>query len=320
MPIGGQDFVDIIAANPYVTVAVRGFATNDATQSTVFGIRKMVELDMPGITRSDSQMEPYVDAQEIKIKYEAWQDDYAAIKRAYLLCLALLQVVFQYDDEYYNFVDYNGNGEGLLGMEMTLEVTETDITLTLNLHGKVRPAIWDDVLSAAASAAAGGSLGTSISGLTAGAFSDAEYGVPGTEAIYIGTGDLSTDDNVGLLEAGGTKLSWTLVKIGDTTLLQPISRRNEFKNTFAMYQNKVADLQALASYQNTEQVITWALKSGTTIVYDNCTKIVPGPKINDQLGIIEVKQEGMVFPDRPNAAQSRVTFNDGTKTITFTRS
>ncbi len=319
MAIGGQNSFDIIAANPYVTVAVRGFATNDATQSTIFGIRKMVELSMPGLSRSDSQMEPYKDGQEVKIKYESWQDNYAAIKRAYLLCLSLLQVIFQYDDEYYNFVDYNGKGEGLLGMEMTLEVTETDITLTLNLHGKVRPAIWTSILSAASSEAAGTSGGTSISGLTGGAFSDAEYGIPGFEAIYVGTGDLSTDDNVGLLEAGGTKLSWTLVKIGDTTLLQPVSRRNEFKNTFAMYQNKATDLLALNAFTNTEQVITWVLKNGVTLVYDKCTKLIEGPKINDQLGIIEVRNEGMVFADRPNAAQVRVTFDDADKKITFHR-
>jgi len=318
--IGGQNSFDIIAANPFVTVSTRGHAMNDATQSTIFGIRKMVELDMPGISRSDSQMEPYKDAQEIKIKYEAWQDNYDAIKRAYYQCMALLQVIFQYDTEYYNFMDYTGNGEGLLGLEMTLDVTETDITLTLNLHGKVRPTVWAQILAAAASAAAGGSGGTSISGLTQGTFNDDEYGIPGFEAIYVGTGDLSTDDNVGLLETGGTKFSWTLVKIGDTTLLQPITRRNEFKNTFAMYQNTASDLLALHAFTNKEEVITWVLKNGVTVVFDKCTKLIEGPKINDQLGIIEVRNEGMVFADRPNHAASRVTWDDTNKKITFHRS
>ena len=151
--IGGQNFYDIVAANPYLSWAMRGFAMNDATQAGVDGIRKMIELDMPGISRSDSQMEPYKDAQEIKIKYEAWQDDYAAIKRAYLRCLGLQQMIFEYDDQFFNFMDY-GNGEGLLGMEMEFADSESDIVLTMNSHGKVRPAIWASILAAAGSAAA----------------------------------------------------------------------------------------------------------------------------------------------------------------------
>jgi hypothetical protein len=320
MAVGGQNIFDVLAANPIMSVAVRGKAMNDATQSTILGIRKMVEIDMPGVSRSDSQMEPYKDAQEIKIKYEAWQDNYDAIKRAYLLAMSLLQVVFQYDTDYYNFMDYNGKGEGLLGLEMMLEVTESDITLTLNFHGKIRPSIWQQILDAAASAAAGGSGGTTVSGLTQGVFNDAEYGIPGIEAVYVGTGDLSVDDDMGLLETGGTKFSWTLVKIGDTTLMQPISRRNEFKNTFGMYQNKVKDLKALHLFTNTEKVISWVLKNGVTFVFDKCTKLVEGPKINDQLGIVEVRNEGMVFADAVNGTPTRVTFDDANKKITFHRS
>lgn len=303
-----------------MTVSVRGHAMSDATQSTVLGIRKAIEIDLPPIARSDSQMEPYKDAQEIKIKYEAWQDNYAALKRAVLLAQALLQATIQYDTKYYNFRDYNGNGEGLLGLEIAFDVTETEITLTLNFHGKVRPAIWRQILQAAGSATAGGTGGTDVSGLTQGAFNDGEYGIPGVEAVYVGTGDLSTDDNLGLLESAATKFSLSFVKMGETTLLQPISKRFEFKNTIGMFQNiPETTLTALHDYTNTEQVITWVFKNGITIVFDKCTKLVEDPKLTDQNGIVTLRNEGMVFADPVNGTPNRVTFDDTNKVITFHR-
>lgn len=304
---------DVQGGRPIIHYAVRGFPLNDATQGGIWGVSKILDLEWPGVGVSDGGMEPYNDGQMVKIKIESMQNTYVAIKRAIYLARAIQTVVVNFDLDYYNFINpYD------LGMEFTFEADGSSCILTITYSGRVLKSQWNDILAAATGATTGGTGGTAVSALTSQQFDDTEYGGSGIIGIYVGTGDLSTDDELGLKEQGGSKFSMQVVKNADTTTyLKPITQRIEFKNTVALLENRYTTLARNAAYTNTEKVITWVFGCGATIVLENCTKLLPGPKINDSLGLVEIKNEGSTYLDPVNATPANVTFDDETKTITF---
>lgn len=310
-----ETFSDVQGGRPIIYYGVRGNLMSDVTQSGLWGVSKMLDCNFGPFARSDGGEEPYNDGQTVKIKIESMQNTYATIKRAIYLAGAIQTVIVQFDLDYYNFVDpYD------LGMEITLEVQGEDVVLTIEYSGRVLKSQWDAVLAAATGAYAGGTGGTSITALTSGAFTDAEFGASGIMGVYIGTGTISADDELGLKEAAGSKFVMTITKIGDTvTYMKPVTKRVHFKNTIAMFENRYTTLQRAQAYTNTEKVITWVFGQGTTIVLHNCTKMVFGPDIKDASGLIMVRNEGSTYLDPVNATPTNVTFNDGTQTITFNK-
>jgi hypothetical protein len=310
-----ESFQDIQGGRPIVFGAVRGHLLNDATQSWVQGVSKTIETDFAAITRADGGMEPYVDGRSIKIKITSWQDTYPAIKRAILWCRAMHTVVVEYGVDYYNFVaPYD------LGMELTIEASGgTDIALIFEFSGKCTKAEWALVRAATAAAITGSTGGLSISGLTAETWTNAEYGAPGFEGVYYGTGVIATDDELGLKEQAGTKMSIKIAKTGETLRLQPITQRVEIKNTFAIFENMSGDFSRIEAIENTEQVITIVLSQGTTFVFDDCTKFASSAKFNDTTGLMEIANDGSTWLDPVNDPQVNVVFNDGTSTITFNK-
>lgn len=310
-----EDFSQVQGGRPIIYYAVRGNLLSDPTQAGMWGVSKLLEWDAPTLARSDGGMEPYNDGQTIKIKIESMQNTYAAIKRAIYLAAAIQTVVVQFGIDYYNFVDpYD------LGMEVELDIQGEDIVLIITYAGRCLKSQWDAVLAAATGMYAGGTGGTSITALTAEAFDDTEFGASGIMGVYVGTGTLSSDDELGLKEASGSKFNMKIVKIGDTvTYMKPVSKRVEFKNTLAIMENRYTTLQRQQTYTNTEKVITWVFGNGCTIVLHNCSKLVFGPKVTDSQGLIEVRNEGSTYLDPVNGTPTNVTFNDGTQTITFNK-
>ena len=307
-----ESFSDVQGSRVFVHYAVRGHLLNDATQSGIIGISKVTEADMPPITRADGAMELYTDGQEIKLKGEGMQTTYAAIKRAILLSQAMLTCCIRYGADWYNFQNpYD------LGLEVTLDVSATDIILTYDFHGKCFPTEWLAVLAAHTGMAAGITGGSSISGLATQAFDDAEYGTPGLVGVYVGTGDLATDDELGLKEAAGSKFQVKVgVSAGSTMRLQPISRRVTLKNEIALFENRVSTVSRNNAYANTEKVITYVFND-STIVLSNCTKFASGPSFKDASGLYLMKNEGSTYLDPVNGTPTNVIFDDGSKTITF---
>lgn len=310
-----ESFEDIQGGRPIVFGAVRGHLISDATQSWVMGVSKSIEVAFDPITRADGGMEPYVDGRSIKIKITSFQDTYPAIKRAILWCRAMHTVIVEYGEDFYNFVaPYD------LGVELTIEVSGgTDVSLIFEFSGKCTKAQWAVVRAATAAAVTGSTGGLSISGLTKGTWTDAEYGAPGFEGVYFGTGDLATDDELGLKEQAGTKLSIKFAKTGETLRLQPITQRVEIKNTFAIFENMSADFSRIEAIENTEKVITAVLSQGTTFVFNKCTKFASGAKFNDTTGLMEIKNEGSTWLDPVNATPTNVEFDDSGKVITFNK-
>lgn len=308
-----ESFADVQGGRPIIHYAVRGKLLSDSTQAGTWGVSKVLELDWPGIAVADGGMEPYNDGQMIKIKIESMQNTYVAIKRAIYLARAIQTVVIQFGLDYYNFKNpYD------LGMEFGLECDGSSCILTITYSGRALKSQWDTILAAATGAYAGTTGGTSITALSAQAFDDSEYGGSGIMGIYVGTGNLTTDDELGLKEQGGSKFNMQVVKNADTTTyLKPITQRVEFKNTIALLENRYTTLQRVGAFTNTEKVITWVFGCGATIVLDKCTKLLPGPKITDSLGLIEVKNEGSTYLDPVNATPTNVTFDDPSSTITF---
>ncbi len=308
-----ETFSDVQGGRPRIFYAVRDNLMNDPTQAGEWGVSKALDLEWPGIAVADGAMEPYNDGQQVKIKIESMQSKYSAVKRAILLCRAIQTVIVQFGLDYYNFVKpYD------LGMEATLDADGSSIILTITYSGRVLKANWDTILAAATAAIAGSTGGVSITALTAQEFDDTEYGGSGITGIYVGAGNLGTDDELGLKETGGSKFQMNIVKTGDTTTyLKPITQRVEFKNSIALFENRYATMQRMQAYTNTEKVITWVFGNGLTIVLSKCTKLILGPKITDATGLIECKNEGSTYLDPVNASQVNVVFDDANSKITF---
>ena len=315
---------DILSGRLTLNWAIQGNLMNDATQSGFEGISKTLELDLPPISRSDGGMEPYYDAGEVKIKVEEYQNNYPAIKRNLLRCQNILDVVVEHDSVWYNLV-----GANALAMEFDLDISSTDIIQTVNYHGKVISlASMQALMDASTGAFTGGTGGLSITGLTGGFFDDAEYEPPHLQGIYFGTGSLagltisnyadtlSGYDELGEKEAAGTKFKMSVVKIGDSLNLNPITKRVEFKCTTAIFNNTPARIKATSATSNTELNWVWVFDS-FIIVVAKCMKYVGGPALKDASGLVVGKLEGSTFLDAVNAAQSRVVFNDSGHVITF---
>lgn len=316
--------IDIASGRLTLNWAIAGNLMNDATQSGFEGISKTLELDLPPVSRSDGGMEPYQDATEVKIKAELYQNDYVAIKRNILRCQSLLDVVVEHDAYFYNFVAPNN-----LSFEFDIDISSTDITQTVNYHGKIISlAAYQALLAASTGASAGTTGGASITGLTGGFFDNTEYEAPHLQGIYFGTGSLSTltianyatvlagYDELGEKEAAGTKFKMSFVKVGDSLQLQPITKRVEFKCTTAIFNNTPARIAATSATSNTELNWVWVFDT-FIVVCAKCMKYVGGPAFKDASGLVMGKLEGSTYLDAINAAQSRVVFADAGKVITF---
>jgi len=304
-----ENFADVQGSRVFVHYSVRG-----TSQAGIIGISKVTEFDAPPVTRADGGMEIYTDAQEVKLKGEAMQTNYASIKRAILLCQNMLTTAIRFGVDWYNFVNpYD------LGVEVTLTVSQTDILLEYDFHGKCYPSDWAAVLAATGAMMAditGATGGVTVTGLTGEAFDGTQYGFPGLAGIYVGTGNLATDDELGLKEASGSKCS---VKIGapySTLRMQPISNHVEIKNTIALLENRGDTQNRMNSYANKEKVITWVFND-STLVFNNCTKFASGPSFKDNGGLTVIKNEGSTFLDPINGTPTNVVFDDTNKKITF---
>lgn len=310
-----EDYSQIQGGRPVIGWAIRGNLMNDATQAGIEGVSQTVEVDLPSISRADGGMEPYNDGHSALIKVVSMQNTYAAVKRSILRCNSVQTIVARFNLDYYNFVDpYD------LGMEVELDVSGDGIQLIHTYTGRVLKDQWPTMLSAATGATLGTTGGVSITALTAEAFNNAEYGGSGISGIYVGTGTIASDDELGVKEKSGSKFNMKISKTVETlTYNKPVTKRVEFKNTIAVAENRVAGLVRYDGYTNTEKVITWVFGNGMTIVLHNCTKFVDGEKWEDSKGLINLRNEGSTYLDPVNGTPTNITFNDGTQTITFNK-
>ena len=304
-----ENFLDVQGSRVFVHYAIRGTGQNG-----IIGISKVTEFDAPPVTRADGGMEIYTDAQEVKLKGEGMQTNYAAIKRAILLCGSMLTTAIRFGVDWYNFVNpYD------LGVEVTITISQQDILIEYDFHGRCYPDDWAAVLAATGAMMAditGATGGSTITGLTGEAFDDAEYGFPGLIGVYVGTGDLATDDELGLKEASGSKC---VVKIGapySTLRAQPLSNHVEIKNTLSLLENRGATVNRGNSYANKEKVITWKFND-SIFVFHNCTKFASGPSFKDNGGLLVMKNEGSTFLDPINGTPTNIVFDDPNKTVNF---
>jgi hypothetical protein len=316
--VGGSKFADIqIPRLSEIDYAVSGKPFTDSTQAGVFGIRKAAKITFPTQARTDAIGKEQTDAKKFEMDFELWQDDYTALFRMYNLCQTAQQLrIKTAGGDTYNLVKNAGTmatptGSTEVGCEVTYEVDMTNIALKLKYSGKMAPLEYDWMLTNATGNNAGATGGTSIAALTQMVYSQSEYGIPGINNI------LWASDDAGELE--NPKLTIHFKKTQETTRNIPIVKMAEVTLEYDMLQSRYYDLQVNAGHRNADFTTTVNLWNGTIFVFVNSISLVDTPTLGDDKTFIHVVQKGMIPFDAVGAAQSNITFNAGTKTITFAR-
>lgn len=328
MPLSANS-IDILTPRvAELDYAVRGFPFTDASQAGIIGLREEAKLNVDAVVRVDAIGREQTDAYLGKLDVTHWATTYAAVKRQMLLTQVLQQLRFKIGTNWWNFLDNTAtppfgtpNGSVVMGCETTYEVTSTTTDLKAAYQGKMHPKEFDWLLSHATASQTGGSGGTYVSGLTAAAYDQTEYGFPGIEKIYVGTGDTSTDDELGLEEAQSTKIGIKFAKTHETTRMQPIVRMCEVTNEYGMMQDTYTYWQSIANRRNSDFVITIQLWSGVTLVFNHSTSLVPkGSELSDKTTLLKLSSLGKIPFDPLNGTPANIIFDDANSKITFNRS
>ncbi|MDE1946192.1 MAG: hypothetical protein KGH93_03305 [Patescibacteria group bacterium] len=324
MSIGGANYNDIIIPrNSKINYAVAGFAFSDTTQAGTFGVRKDGHLMLPTVVRTDAIGRDQFDAKTVSFEAELWQTNFTSLYNTYLLSKGLHQLQIELaNGDWYNFIDNAGGltilggsdpptGSKLVGMTFVYENTDKDLSMKAKWDAKMHPYEYDWLLANASSAAAGSSGGTSNSGMTAMAYDQSQYGIPGFKDILFGS------DSVGVL-GEGSKISLSFKEMSKTIYQQPITRLVQVDAEIVMQQSVIADLQAVTALRNSDFTTTFKLWNGTTLSFVNSLSVVDAPDFNDQKTFNKLTLKGIIPYDKHDT-ETNIVWTAGTSTVQFNR-
>ena len=316
-----------------VGYAAQGKAFNDATYGGTFGLRKAGKLAIKTRSRRDVINRPIRDMFDVEVDLELYQNDLQTIYNCMLLAKqGPYNMRFKGSDgNWFNFVDNgvlgtgnivsgNAGGSVLLNHTMQFEVGAKERSLKLKAMGAMYDAEYQWLGANSASGAAGGSSGSTISGLTHMKYDMSRVATPGILDVKFGT------DDIGFQEEG-SKLTLDFKEQGKVhTRDWPLMAWVDAKLEIMMWQTDIQGaLMALRSYTNTDQTITVTLSPAPndtvplTFSFVNC--LFPAPEFDapESKRMQKVILEGRIPLDTPGWAGNNVNFNIGTNTLTLNR-